>query len=158
MILSIFTSHWGHEIYNFGKPSLTHHFCILNLSTICSAVEKNIFKKKCIFTVFQMVKPYHKITLVVITINLVNLIHQLEGEHVGQGRHRSRYFCASSSKFFLTNTVCILFILFLHRERHRERHREQGYTFLILIFYFRRLPRAKNGPCSCCDGDVTNIP
>ena len=35
----------GHEIYNFGRPFLSHHYYILSLSDICMAVEKKIFKE-----------------------------------------------------------------------------------------------------------------
>ena len=30
----------GHEIYNFGRPSFSHHDCILNLSDQCPSVDK----------------------------------------------------------------------------------------------------------------------
>ena len=30
----------GHEIYNFGRPSLAHHYYILDLSDLCPGVEK----------------------------------------------------------------------------------------------------------------------
>ena len=35
----------GHEIYNFGRPFLGHHYYILGLSDLCLGVEKNIFKE-----------------------------------------------------------------------------------------------------------------
>ena len=35
----------GHEIYNFGRPSLGHHYYILGLSDLCLGVEKKIFKE-----------------------------------------------------------------------------------------------------------------
>ena len=33
----------GHEIYNFGRPFLGHHYYILGLSDQCLGVEKKIF-------------------------------------------------------------------------------------------------------------------
>ena len=33
----------GHEIYNFGRPFLGHHYCIFGLSDLCLGVEKTIF-------------------------------------------------------------------------------------------------------------------
>ena len=33
----------GHEIYNFGTPSLVHDNLILSLTDLCSKVEMNIF-------------------------------------------------------------------------------------------------------------------
>ena len=35
----------GHEIYNFGRPFLGHHYYILGLSDLCLGVEKKIFKE-----------------------------------------------------------------------------------------------------------------
>ena len=35
----------GHEIYNFGRPLLSHHNYILRLSGLCSGVVKKIFSK-----------------------------------------------------------------------------------------------------------------
>ena len=35
----------GHEIYNFGRPFLGHHYYILGLSDLCLEVEKKIFKE-----------------------------------------------------------------------------------------------------------------
>ena len=32
-----------HEIYNFGRPFLGHHYCILSLSDLCLGIEKKIF-------------------------------------------------------------------------------------------------------------------
>ena len=40
-----------HEIYNFGRPFLGHHYFIHSLSDLCLEVEK-IFKKYIIFTLF----------------------------------------------------------------------------------------------------------
>ena len=37
---------WGHEIYNFGRLFLGHHYHLLSLSVPCSEVEKNFFKEK----------------------------------------------------------------------------------------------------------------
>ena len=34
-----------HDIYNFGKPFLGHHYYILGLSDLCLGVEKRIFKE-----------------------------------------------------------------------------------------------------------------
>ena len=34
----------GHEIYNFGRPFLGHHYYIFNLSDLCLGVKKKIFK------------------------------------------------------------------------------------------------------------------
>ena len=35
----------GHEIYNFDRPFLGHHYYILGLSDLCLGVEKKIFKE-----------------------------------------------------------------------------------------------------------------
>ena len=35
----------GHEIYNFGRPFLDHHYYLLSLSDPCPGVEKKIFKE-----------------------------------------------------------------------------------------------------------------
>ena len=35
----------GHEIYNFGRPFLGHHYYILSLSDLCLGVEKKICKE-----------------------------------------------------------------------------------------------------------------
>ena len=35
----------GHEIYNFGRPFLDHHYYILSLFDLCLGVEKKIFKE-----------------------------------------------------------------------------------------------------------------
>ena len=35
----------GHEIYNFGRPFIVHHYYILSLSDLCLGVEKKIFKE-----------------------------------------------------------------------------------------------------------------
>ena len=35
----------GHEIYNFGRPFLGHHYYILGLSDLCQRAEKKIFKE-----------------------------------------------------------------------------------------------------------------
>ena len=35
----------GHEIYNFGRPFLGHHYYILGLSDLCLGVEKKILKE-----------------------------------------------------------------------------------------------------------------
>ena len=43
----------GHEIKNFGRPFLDHHYYLLTLSDLCLGVEKKFFKKKYInFTLF----------------------------------------------------------------------------------------------------------
>ena len=34
----------GHEIYNFGRPSLAHYFYMPSLSHLCSEVEKTSLK------------------------------------------------------------------------------------------------------------------
>ena len=34
----------GHEINNFGRPFLGHHYDILGLSDLCLGVEKKMFK------------------------------------------------------------------------------------------------------------------
>ena len=34
-----------HEIYNFGRPFLGHHYYILSLSDQCLGVEKKVFKE-----------------------------------------------------------------------------------------------------------------
>ena len=35
----------GHEIYNFGRPFLGHHYYIFGLSDLCLRVKKKIFKE-----------------------------------------------------------------------------------------------------------------
>ena len=35
----------GHEIYNFGRPFLGHHYYTLSLSDLCLGVEKTIVKE-----------------------------------------------------------------------------------------------------------------
>ena len=35
----------GHEIYNFGRPFLGHHYYILSLSDLSLGIEKKIFKE-----------------------------------------------------------------------------------------------------------------
>ena len=37
--------HRGHEIYNFGRPFLGHHYYILGLCDLCLGIEKKIFKE-----------------------------------------------------------------------------------------------------------------
>ena len=41
----------GHEIYNFGRPLLGHHYYILSVSNLFMGVEKNICREICIFTI-----------------------------------------------------------------------------------------------------------
>ena len=36
---------WGHEIKNFGRPFLGHHYYILSLYDLCLVEEKKIFKE-----------------------------------------------------------------------------------------------------------------
>ena len=51
----------GHEIYNFGRPCLGHHYCILTLSDLCMGVVKKIFKEVMhVNYMTYMVTPYHK--------------------------------------------------------------------------------------------------
>ena len=47
----------GHEIYNFGRPFLGHHYYILRLSDQCLGEETNIFKE-----IQQFYTYYLKIT------------------------------------------------------------------------------------------------
>ena len=47
----------GHEIYNFGRGFLAHHYYIFSLSARCTAVKKKIFKEIQQFYTF-----YPKIT------------------------------------------------------------------------------------------------
>ena len=35
-----------HEIYNFSRPYISHHYYILSLCDLCLGVEKKIFKRK----------------------------------------------------------------------------------------------------------------
>ena len=35
----------GHEIYNLGRPFLSHHYYILSLSDLCMGVKKIFFKE-----------------------------------------------------------------------------------------------------------------
>ena len=35
--------HRGHEIYNFGRPFLGHHYFILSLSDLCLGVERKFY-------------------------------------------------------------------------------------------------------------------
>ena len=48
----------GHEIYNFGRPFLDHHYYILGLSDQCLGVKRRRFLKKYInFTLFTPKLP-----------------------------------------------------------------------------------------------------
>ena len=51
-----------HEIYNFGRPFLGHHYryYILSLSDLCLGVEKKIFKELHQFYTFytQITSPW----------------------------------------------------------------------------------------------------
>ena len=40
---------WGHEIYNFCKPFLRHHYYIPSLSLPCPRVERNVFMNLTLF-------------------------------------------------------------------------------------------------------------
>ena len=52
---------WGHEIYNFGRPFLGHHYYILCLSDQCLGVEKKILKEIMQFCYMTyMATPPHK--------------------------------------------------------------------------------------------------
>ena len=48
----------GHEIYNFGRIFLGHHYYTLSLSDLCHGVEEKIFKET---------KPFHYMTFMAIT-------------------------------------------------------------------------------------------
>ena len=48
---------WGHEINNFGRPFLGHHYYILSMSDLCLGVEKKIFQE-----IHQFLNFYPKIT------------------------------------------------------------------------------------------------
>ena len=51
----------GHEIYNFGRPFLGHHYYILGLSDLCLGIEKKIFKEIMHFHYMTyMATPKHK--------------------------------------------------------------------------------------------------
>ena len=51
----------GHEIYNFGRPFLGHHYYILGLSDLCLGVEKKIVKEIMqIQYMTPMAMPQHK--------------------------------------------------------------------------------------------------
>ena len=51
----------GHEIHNFGRPFLGHHYYILGLSDLCLGIEKKIFKEIMQFhNMTYMATPYHK--------------------------------------------------------------------------------------------------
>ena len=51
----------GHEIYNFGRPFLGHHYYIHGLSDVCLGVEKKIFKEIMHFHyITYMATPEHK--------------------------------------------------------------------------------------------------
>ena len=51
----------GHEIYNFGRPFLGHHYSILSLSNICLGVEQKIFEEIINFHYMtHMATPQHK--------------------------------------------------------------------------------------------------
>ena len=47
----------GHEIYNFGRPFLVHHYIILSLLDLCLGEGKKIFKE-IIFTIYKLVWPH----------------------------------------------------------------------------------------------------
>ena len=44
----------GHEIYNFGRPFLGHHYYILGLSDLCLGEEKKIYKKNNAFSLYDI--------------------------------------------------------------------------------------------------------
>ena len=51
-----------HEIYNFGRPFLAHHYYIFGLSDQCLRVEKKILKEIMHFHYMTyMATPKHKI-------------------------------------------------------------------------------------------------
>ena len=52
---------WGHDIYNFDRPFLGHHYCILSLSDICMGVEQTILKQIMHFHFMTYIAtPKHK--------------------------------------------------------------------------------------------------
>ena len=44
-----------HEIYNFGRPFLGHHYDILSLSDQCLGVEKKVFKEIMHYTFYPKI-------------------------------------------------------------------------------------------------------
>ena len=42
----------GHEIFNLGRPFLSHHYSLLIISELCPQVEKKIFKENTSFDSF----------------------------------------------------------------------------------------------------------
>ena len=44
----------GHEIYNFGRPFLGHHYYILNLSDICIGGKKKILRRNNAFSQYDL--------------------------------------------------------------------------------------------------------
>ena len=51
----------GHEMYNFGRAFLVHHYYIFGLSDLCLRVEKKIFKEIMHFHYMTyMATPEHK--------------------------------------------------------------------------------------------------
>ena len=50
----------GHEIYNFGRPFLGHHYYILGLSDLCLGIEKNIFKEIMQFHYMTYMATYRR--------------------------------------------------------------------------------------------------
>ena len=47
----------GHEIYNFGRGFLAHHYYIFSLSARCTGVKTKIFKEIRNFTLFAPKLP-----------------------------------------------------------------------------------------------------
>ena len=37
---------WGHQIYNYGRPSLAHHYYKFSVSNLCPRVKKESFKQE----------------------------------------------------------------------------------------------------------------
>ena len=45
---------WGHEIYNFGKTFLVHHYYALCLSESCHRAEREDFLRNDVFTLYDL--------------------------------------------------------------------------------------------------------
>ena len=53
----------GHEIYNFVRPFLVHHYYILSLFDLCLGVEKKIFKE---------IMYFHNMTYMIMVFIAIN--------------------------------------------------------------------------------------
>ena len=75
---------WGHEICNFGRFFLGHHYCTISFSELCLGVKKLIFKENIHLyfhapaSVVMKYATYEDTSLVIIFMHLVFLIYDWE--------------------------------------------------------------------------------